>query len=215
VLFLAVLAVSAIVTGQVPIPDTSTRAGLDYAGRFPGAVTVGYLAGGLGGIFFLVTFVAVFAVLRVRWPVRAHLVLVGATWEVITGLSKALTSAFIVPGLGAAYLAADPAAQATLLPLGAVVEGLRRGLQRMDTYGVLVVFVLIALLPRETGIPQWVRWLGWVFVGLFVVLPLIPGIGFVGFILASLLFPVWAFLLGRWLQRQASLLAAEAPSTAQ
>ena len=87
-------------TGNFPIPDLSTRAGMAYAGRFPTVATLGCLADGFSHVVFFVTFVAVFAVLRRRWPVRATLIVVGAAWQLVVGLTKALTSVYIITSLG-------------------------------------------------------------------------------------------------------------------
>ncbi len=197
ILLLAAIILSAILTGNVFFPDLATSAGLEYAGRFPAAVTVGYLADGLSHVLLFVSFMAIVAVLRPRWPTWSQLILVGAIVQLLAGVTKAFVSIHTVISVGAAYLAADAAGKVALLPLGGVVAGLRQGLQDMDTYGVMAVWVLIALLPTETGMPRWVRWLG---VGMAAAFLL--HFGPIGFIIASLLLPVWAFLLGRWLKSE-------------
>jgi len=79
--------------------------------------------------------------------------------------------------------------------VGLLAEGLQQGLQDMDTYGVMAVWLLIALLPKATGLPRLVRWFG---VGLSIAM-LVPG----GFVLAMVLLPVWAIALGLWLKGHA------------
>ena len=69
----------------------------------------------------------------------------------------------------------------------------------MDTYGLIVALVLIALLPKATGLPRWVRWLS-LAMSVAWLLPFGP----IGFFITTLLIPFWAFLLGRWLLRQAA-----------
>jgi len=210
VLFLVPLFLSVAITGNAFFPDLATSAGLDYAGRFPTAVLIGYIGESLDAVAIFVSFVAVFAVLKKRWPVWAHLILIIGAWQMILGLTKALTSFYMVTSLGASYLAANVAGKAALLPLGGVVGGLRQGFQDMDTYTLIVVWVLIALLPKATGMPRWVRWLGLaISVGY-----LLPFDSPIGFFIFTLLIPFWAFLLGRWLLRQAAGTPVEAVETA-
>jgi len=189
-------------TGNFPIADLSTRAGLAYAGQFPTAVMIGSLADGFSHVVFFVTFVAVFAVLRRRWPVRATLIVVGAAWQMVVGLTKALTSAYIITSLGSLYLATPLSGRGAFLPVGTLAQGLRQGLQDMDTYGV-------ALLPGATGIPRLVRWLGVV-----MTVAILQPWWDLGFPLALLLAAVWAILLGLWLKRQAVTSSATPASTA-
>jgi len=210
VLFLVPLFLSVAITGNAFFPDLATSAGLDYAGRFPTAVLIGYIGESLDAVAIFVSFVAVFAVLQKRWPVWAHLLLILAAWSMILGLTKALTSVDMATSLGASYLAANAVGKAALLPLGGVVGGLRQGLQDMDTYGLIVAWVLITLLPKATGMPRWVRWLSLAMsVGY-----LLPFDGPIGFFTFTLLIPFWAFLLGRWLLRQAARTPVEAVETA-
>ena len=210
ILFLIALFLSVALTGNAFFPDLATSAGLDYAGRFPTAVLIGYIGESLVQVAIFVSFVAVFAVLRNRWPVWAHLLLIVGAWQMILGLTKALTSVYMVTSLGASYLAASAVGKVALLPLGGVVGGLRQGFQDMDTYTLIVVWVLIALLPKATGMPRWVRWLGLAMsVGY-----LLPFDGPIGFFIFTLLISFWAFLLGRWLLRQAAGAPVEAVETA-
>jgi hypothetical protein len=208
VLFLVALFLSAVLTGNVFFPDLTTSAGLGYAGRFPIAVLIGFIGDPLQQVAIFVSFVAVFAVLQKRWPVWAHLLLIIGALQMVLGLTKGLTSAYMATSLGASYLAANAAGKAALLPLGGVVGGLRQGLQDMDTYGLIVAWVLITLLPKATGMPRWVRWLSLAMSVAF----LLP-FGSIGFFIFTLLIPFWAFLLGRWLLRQAALPPGEAVET--
>src|SRR5437764_3218713 len=112
ILFLAALLLSAALTGNSFIPNLASSAGLEYAGRFPAAVTIGSIGDGLQHIAFFVTAVAVFAVVRPRWPVWAQLILVGGACQMILALTKAVTAVHTATSLGAAYLAADAAGQA-------------------------------------------------------------------------------------------------------
>jgi hypothetical protein len=205
VLFLVALFLSVVLTGNVFFPDLTTNAGLDYAGRFPLAVLIGYIGDPLQQVAIFVSLGAVFAVLQKRWPVWAHLLLIIGSWQMVLGLTKGLTSVYMVTSLGASYLAANAADKAALLPLGGVVGGLRQGLQDMDTYGLIIAWVLIALLPKATGMPRWVRWLSLAMSVAFL-LPFGP----IGFFIFTLLIPFWAFLLGRWLLRQAAGTPVEA-----
>jgi hypothetical protein len=195
-------------TGDFGIPDLSTSAGLAYAGRFPTAATIGSLADGFSHVVFFVTFVAVFAVLRRSFPVRATLIAVGAAWQMVVGFTKALTSVYIITSLGSLYLATPLSGRGAFLPVGTLAQGLRQGLQDIDTYGVIAVWLLVALLPAATGIPRLLRWLGVV----MTVAILQPWWDF-GFPLALLLAAVWAISLGLWLKRQAETSPATSAST--
>jgi hypothetical protein len=210
VLFLFALFLSIVITGNVFFPDLATSAGLNYAGRYPIAVLIGYISDPLEQVAIFVSFVAIFAVLRKHWPIWAHLILIIGASQMILGLTKGFTSFYMATSLGASYLAADAAGKAALLPLGGVVGGMRQGLQDMDTYGIIVTWVLIALLPKATGMPRWVRWLS---LAMSVAL-LLPFGGPIGFFIFTLLVPFWAFLLGRWLLRQAAGTPVEAVETA-
>lgn len=196
-------------TGNFPLPDLSTRAGLAYAGQFPTATIIGSLADGFSHVVFFVTFVAVFAVLRRGFPVRATLIVVAAAWQLVVGVTKALTSAYIIPSLGTLYLATPLSGKGAFLPVGTLAQGLRQGLQDMDTYGVIAVWLMLALLPRATSMPRLVRWLG-----VFMTVAILQPWWDFGFPLALLLAAIWAILLGLWLKRQAVTSSATPVSTA-
>ncbi|HEY6407087.1 MAG TPA: hypothetical protein VIY29_06450 [Ktedonobacteraceae bacterium] len=210
ILFLIALFISVALTGNAFIPDLATSAGLEYAGRFPIAMLIGYIGDPLEAVALFVSFVAVFAALRKRRPVWANLILIIGASQMILGLTKGFTSVYMGTSLGASYLVANAAGKAILLPLGGVVGGLRQGLQDMDTYTLIFVWVFIALLPKATGMPRWVRWLGLAMSVGF----LLPFDGPIGFFIFTLLVPFWAFLLGRWLLRQAAGTPVEAVETA-
>src|SRR5437588_3772236 len=208
-LFLGTGFLSLLITGVFAIPDLSTRAGLAYAGQFPTAVMIGCLADGFSHVAFFVTFVAVFAVLRSRWPVLATLVVVAAAWQGVVGFTKALTSVYIATSLGTLYLATPLSGKGAFLPVGTLAQGLRQGLQDMDTYGVVAVWLMVALLPGATAIPRLVRWLGAV-----MTVAILQPWWDLGSPLALLLPAVWAILLGLWLKRQAVTSSATPVSTA-
>jgi len=172
---------------------------LEFAGTSPVPFGATILLDGLFHVLAFVTFVTLFAVLRWRWPVRASLILVCGAWQMIVGFTKALSSFITFTSLGAAYVAGDAALRATLVPVATGADGLRQALQLMDSYGVALIWVIISLLPRESGLPRAVRWLGWILA--FALIGPDPG-----FLLVILLSPVWAVLVGLWLKR---LLAAK------
>src|SRR5258706_4353975 len=76
VLFLVALFLSVALTGNAFFPDLATSAGLDYAGRFPIAMLIGYIGDPLQQVALFVSFVAGFAVLQKRSPVLAQLLLI-------------------------------------------------------------------------------------------------------------------------------------------
>jgi hypothetical protein len=189
-----------IVVLAIGLNDSSSiRQMLDFAGRSPVAFGATVLLDGLSHVLFFVTFVTLFAVIRLRWPVRASLIMVAGAWQMIIGFTKALSSFITFTSLGAAYVAGDAALRATLVPVATGADGLRQALQLMDSYGVALIWVIISLLPRESGLPRAARWLGWILA--FALIGPDPG-----FLLVILLSPVWAVLVGLWLKR---LLAAQ------
>jgi hypothetical protein len=176
--------------------DTSGDMGqrLELAGRSPVVFGIPVLLDGLFHVLFMVTAVTLFAVCRLRWPVRASLILVGGAWQMITAFTKTLSALYIFPTLGAAYVAGDAALRAMLLPIAASEDGLIQALQQMDSLGVMSIWLLVSLLPAEAALPRPVRWLGWILT--LAILSPDPA-----FLLVLLLAPVWLFLLGRWLKR--------------
>jgi hypothetical protein len=168
---------------------------LEFAGTSPLAFGATVLLDGLFHVLFFGTVATLVAFFRVRWPMRASLLLVCGAWQMIIGFAKGLSSFLIFTSLGAAYVAGDAAARATIMPAATAADGLRQALQQMDSYGVAAVWVIIALLPRESGLPRAIRWLSWI-----LTLALVgpdPG-----FLLVILLGPVWLVLVGLWLKRE-------------
>ena len=166
---------------------------LEMAGKSPAVFGATVLLDGLFHVLFFVTAVTLFAALRLRWPVRASLILVVGAWQMIIGFTKGLSSLYTFTSLGAAYVAGDSALRAALLPVAAGEYGLRQALQDMDTYGVMTILIITALFPSDGALPRAVRWLGWILVLAF----LLPG---PSFLLVVVLLPVWLFLMGRWLK---------------
>jgi hypothetical protein len=166
---------------------------LSFAGASPLASRAIALLDGLFHVLFFVTTVTLYAALRLRWPVRASLILVSGAWQMLLAFTKALFNFFAFTDLGAAYLAAGPTARAALLPVAQALSGLHTALQWMDSFGVMFVWILVSLLPEAANLPRPVRWLGWIMT--FGIL--VPG---PGFLLVVLLSPFWLFLLGRWLK---------------
>ena len=167
---------------------------LEIAGKSPAVFGATVLLDSLFHVLFFVTAVTLFAVLRLRWPVRASLILVCGAWQMIAGVTKGLSSLFTFTSLGAAYVAGDAALRATLLPVAAGEYGLTAALQTMDSIGVAAIWVIISLRPRDGALPRAIRWLGW----LLALALLSPGPTFV---IVVLLTPIWLFLMGRWLKR--------------
>jgi hypothetical protein len=190
---------SIALTGSVFFPDLSTGAGLTYAGHHLPAVAIGYLADVVDGAIFTVPFVAVYAVLRRRWPVYAHLILFGGITALVLVTVKNLVSYDLASSLGPLYLSADAAHQAALLPLGTMAAAIRQGLQDADTYPILATLVVMALLPKAAGLSRWTKVMG-ILITVAFLLPFGP----VGFFIASVITPAWAIPLAGWLKRTAS-----------
>jgi hypothetical protein len=167
---------------------------LEIAGTMPAVLGATVLLDGLFHVLFFVTVATLYAVLRVRWPVRASLLLVCGAWQMLMGATKAYSSLFTFTSLGAAYVAGDAALRATFIPAAMAADGLRQALQQMDSFGVAVIWIIISLFPSASALPRAVRWLGWMLA--FALMGPDPG-----FLLVLLLGPVWMFLLGRWLKR--------------
>ncbi len=171
---------------------------LEFAGNSPFAYKAIVLLDGLFHALIFVTIVALFASLREAFPVRASLILVCGTWQMLMGFTKGLISSITFTQLGSAYITGDAALRAALIPAANVDYGLRMALQRMDSLGVMFVWMLISLLPQATNLPRSVRWLGWIMaLGILAPDP--------GFLLVILLSPIWLFLLGRWMKRLTQL----------
>ena len=169
---------------------------LESAGRSPTPYIATVFLDGLFHALAFVTFVTLFAMLRVDFPVQANLILVCGAWQMLMGFTKGLIASYVFPRLGIAYIAADPVLRSALIPFASAMDGLRMALQRMDSLGVMFGWILVSLLPRSSTLPRSIRWLGWI----MVVAILSPDPAFV---LVVLLCPPWLFLLGRWMKRLA------------
>ena len=190
-----------ILTGTEPFHPLD-RTGLEHAGHFGGLVTTASLLDGTNHFVFFVTWVAVFiAILRV-WPVRAALVLVLGAISLAFGLAKGITTSYLATTLGAAYLA-NPTEQTSLLAAGKVADGLRAGLQDMDTYPLVAIWVLLSLLPASAGLGRAARIMGWVLASALIldgVLHLV-GVDSPLFAVVVVVSPPYFFLMGSWLKR--------------
>jgi hypothetical protein len=171
-----------------------SRATLELAGKSPFVFGTAVMLDGFLHVLIFPTVVTLFTALRLRWPVRASLLLVFGAWQMLMGFTKALSSWFMFTHLGAAYVTGDASLQATLLPVAAGEYGLRDALQWMDSLGVLAIWVSVSLLPPSAGLPRTVRWLGWI----MALAILSPGPAFLVVVLLSL---PWLLLLGLWLKR--------------
>ena len=133
---------------------------------------------------------------------RAALVLVLGAISLAFGLTKAITTSYLATTLGAAYLA-EPTEQTNLLAAGKVADGLRAGLQDMDTYPLVAIWVLLSLLPASAGLGRATRIMGWVLASALIldgVLHLV-GVDTPIFVVVVVVSPPYFFLLGSWLKR--------------
>ncbi len=166
---------------------------LEFAGKAPNAFSTIVFLDGLFHVLFFGTVMTLFALLHARWPVWSTFLVAAGIWQMIAGFAKILISAHTFTALGAAYITGDAALKAILIPVATSADALNQGLQQMDSIGVAIVWVLIALLPAAVGLPRSIRWLSWI----LVVALMGPD---PGFLLVVLLSPVWMFLMGRWLK---------------
>jgi hypothetical protein len=199
-LLVGAIFLSIALTGNVFFPDLGTSAGLMYAVQHPAALVFGYVADAVGNTVVVVTIVAVFVALRTRWPVWAQLILLFGVASLVVVWGKALVSIDMAGSLSSSYLAASALGKTALLPLGGVAAAIHQGLQDLDTYALIGAWILIAFLPRATGMPRLVRWMG-------VALPvafLLP-FGPIGFFISTVLTPIWAISLGIWLKRESTV----------
>ncbi len=206
-LLLGAIFASIALTGNAFFPDLGTNAGLAYTAQYPTVVTFGYIADAIGNTVVVVTIAAVFVALRTRWPMWAQLILLAGFGSLLAVWGKALVSMDMASSLSASYLAAGTVGKVALLPLGGVAAAIRQGLQDLDTYSLIVAWILIALLPKATGMPRLVRLAG-VALSVGYVLPFGP----IGFFIATVLTPIWAIPLGLWLKREATAQVTLAPA---
>ena len=198
--YLIVVGVVLIAAGGFEMLTGEIEPWLQIAGNRPVFFAAGVLLDGLFHAVFFVTVVTLYTFMRERMPIRAILLLVFGAWQMILGLTKGFSSLLTFAALGEAYVAADPALQAVLIPVAEGQYGLRLALQIMDSFGIVGVWLLVSLLPARTGIPRSVRWLGWILtLAAVAAMPVGPS-----FMLVILLFPVWLFIMGRWLKSQVS-----------
>jgi hypothetical protein len=134
--------------GGASIGSTNIRATLELAGKSPFVFGTTVMLDGFFHVLFFPTVVTLFSALRLRWPVRASLLLVFGTWQMLMGFTKALSSWFTFTHLGAAYVTGDTALRATLLTVATGEYGLR------DSLGVLAIWVSVSLLPLVLGFPR-------------------------------------------------------------
>ena len=139
------------------------------AGRSPVPYIAVVFLDGLFHALAFVTFITLFTVLHVAFPVQANLILVCGVWQMLMGFTKGLIASYVFPRLGLAYLAADPALRSALIPVASAMDGLRTAMQWMDSLGVMFGWILVSLLPQSSNLPRPIRWLGWIMaVGILV-----------------------------------------------
>src|SRR2546427_12564889 len=175
------------------------QAGLEQAGRFAGLVATASMLDGANHLVFFVTWVGVFIATFQTWPVRAALVLVLGAMSLAFGLTKAITTSYIATSLGARYLA-DPSANESLFAAGKVADGLRAGLQDMDTYPLAAIWVLLALLPSAARLGCTVRIMGWVLASALILDGVVHLVGVDSplFAVVVAVSPPYFFLMGGW-----------------
>jgi len=178
------------------------QAGLEQAGRFAGLVTTASMLDGANHLVFFVTWVGVFIATFKTWPVRAALVLVLGAMSLAFGLTKAITTSYIATSLGARYLA-DPSAKESLFAAGKVADGLRAGLQDMDTYPLAAIWVLLALLPSAARLGRAVRIMSWALASALILDGVVHLVGVDSplFVVVVAVSPPYFFLMGSWLKR--------------
>jgi hypothetical protein len=172
---------------------------LEFAGKSPVPYIATVFLDGLFHALAFVTFLTLFTVLRVTFPVQANLILVCGAWQMLMGFTKGLIASYVFPRLGMAFLTADATLRSALIPVASAMDGLRMALQWMDSLGVMFGWILVSLLPQSSSLPRPIRWLGWIMA--FGIL--VPESIFPGFLLVILLSPPWLFMLGRWMKRLA------------
>jgi hypothetical protein len=180
-----------------PADDANPASLLTFAGNSPLAFQASVFLDGLFHALFFITVIALFAALREQYPVQANLILVCGAWQMLMGFTKGMIASIVFPQLGSQYITADAVVQAAYIPAATAMNSLHDALQWMDSLGVMFVWILIALLPNRTGLPNPVRWLGWVMTfGILVPESLFPG-----FLLVIVFSAPWLFMLGRWMKR--------------
>jgi hypothetical protein len=177
--------------------DTNNFANLlDTVGHSPIPFIAVVFLDGLFHALAFITFLTLFTVLRVAFPVQASLILLCGVWQMLMGFTKGLIASYVFPRLGMIYLTAEPTLRSALIPVASAMDGLRMGMQWMDSFGVMFGWILVSLLPKSSNLPRPIRWLGWIMA--FGIL--VPEWIFPGFLFVILLSPPWLFLLGRWMK---------------
>ena len=194
--YLILYFIMVIVLGAVD--DANNMAStLEFAGKSPVPYIAVVFLDGLFHALAFITFLTLFTMLRVAFPVQANLILVCGAWQMLMGFTKGLIASYVFPRLGMAYLALDPTLRSALIPVASAMDGLRMALQWMDSLGVMFGWILVSLLPQSSDLPRPIRWMGWIMAfGILVPESLFPG-----FLLVILLSPPWLFMLGRWMKR--------------
>ena len=195
--YLILSAVAIFAVGGFAVLSGDIPSALELAGKSPAVFGAVVMLDGVFHILFLISAVTLYMALRGSWPVRAALILACGFWQMIVGFTKGLSSLLMFTPIGSAYVVGDAATRATLTAVGSGFYGLRLALQTMDGFGILVIVIILSLLPAGS-MPRSIRWLGWaITIALLSATPSGPT-----FILVIILFPVWAFLVGRWLKTQ-------------
>ncbi len=171
---------------------------LEFAGSSPTAYKAIVLLDGLSHALGFVMIVSLFAVLREAFPIRASLIVVFGAWQMIVGYTKGLVASYLFTQLGLAYLMADANLRASIIPTANAMNGLHNALEKMDSLGVMFVWILVSLLPQSTNLPRPIRWFGWIMTFGILLPDSLPG-----FLFVVLFSPPWLFLLGRWMKRLA------------
>lgn len=190
------------VTGAGPYHPLDA-VGLEQAGKFPAMIMLEHAFDGFWHFAFFLPLLAVTVAIARRWPTRAALLFFLAAASLLFGWAKTLIAIYTVLPLGTHYMAADAAGKAAILATGTSYDGLYTGLQSMDTYPIVLAFILVALLPAESGLSRWIRGLGWVLaVTLGVPFDDLLGLSMpVFFLVGIVVLPAFFILLGRWLIR--------------
>ena len=195
--YLVFSAAAIFVVGGSPVLLGDIPAMLELAGRTPTAFGAAVLLDGTFHILFLVSAVTLYMALKGSWPVRSAIILGCGFWQMIVGFTKGLSSFFMFTPLGSAYVAGDAATKVTLAAVASGFYGLRLALQIMDGAGIMVIWIILSVLPAGS-ITRPIRGLGWAMtLALLAATPSGPT-----FLLVVVFFPIWAFLVGRWLKRR-------------
>ena len=96
------------------IDNSNNMAGtLEFAGKSPIPFIAVVFLDGLFHALAFITFLTLFTILRVTYPVQANLILVCGVWQMLMGFTKGLIASYVFPQLGLAYLTADEIGRAS------------------------------------------------------------------------------------------------------